>query len=91
MQEAGRREAAETAEGSAAAPRSALRARYLGYQVVGGERRPLPPGSTFDPETGIFSWQLGPGFLGRYELAFVHRSGRPGPDKAAVRVVVTID
>ncbi len=35
-----------------------------------GERRPIPIGSTFDAGSGIFYWQLGPSFLGRFELEF---------------------
>ncbi len=37
---------------------------------VGDELRPLPIGSTFDAEGGIFYWQLGPVFLGEYQLEF---------------------
>jgi hypothetical protein len=44
---------------------------YAGYLVVGQELRPLPIGSTLDPQTGLFTWQLGPGFLGEYRLIFV--------------------
>lgn len=32
---------------------------------------PLPVGSTLDMEKGIFYWQAGLGYLGRYELGFV--------------------
>jgi hypothetical protein len=32
---------------------------------------PLPIGSTLDMEKGIFYWQAGLGYLGRYELEFV--------------------
>ncbi|MCP5107583.1 MAG: hypothetical protein GY950_29615 [bacterium] len=39
-----------------------------GYQL-----RPLPIGSTFDPERGIFYWIPGPGFVGNYELLFVDK------------------
>jgi len=44
-----------------------------GWQAAlrfGSERRELPIGSTFDAESGIFYWQAGPGFLGRFELEF---------------------
>ncbi|MBL0159605.1 MAG: hypothetical protein IPP47_21215, partial [Bryobacterales bacterium] len=37
---------------------------------VGDELRDLPIGSTFDPEGGIFYWQLGPAFLGEFALEF---------------------
>jgi hypothetical protein len=42
-----------------------------GYQIVGVERRELPAGSRLDAENGVFSWQPGAAFLGRYELIFV--------------------
>ncbi len=32
---------------------------------------PLPLGSSFDGERGIFYWQAGPGFVGTYELVFI--------------------
>ena len=40
------------------------------YERVGGERRALPVGSTFDAGSGRFSWQPGPGFIGPYDLVF---------------------
>lgn len=33
----------------------------------------LPIGSTLDRERGIFYWSPGPGFVGKYELAFIDR------------------
>jgi len=42
---------------------------YTGAQVVHGDRRALPVGSSIDAATGIFYWQPGPGFLGRFDLA----------------------
>ena len=45
--------------------------RYEGYLVVGEELRPLPVGSSFDPERGIFFWQPGPAFLGEYSFIFI--------------------
>ena len=44
---------------------------YGGFEVVKGELRSLPIGSTLDPGTGRFSWLPGPGFLGSYKLVFV--------------------
>ncbi len=41
------------------------------YQVVGQRYGPLPWGSFLDRETGIFYWQPGPGYVGRYRLVFV--------------------
>ncbi|HEY3441530.1 MAG TPA: BACON domain-containing carbohydrate-binding protein [Paludibaculum sp.] len=52
---------------------------------VGDELRPLPIGSTFDPEAGIFYWQLGPGFLGEFALEF-----RSAPDAAPLPVRIRI-
>lgn len=47
----------------------------------GDESRPLPIGSTMDGEDGVFYWQLGPGFLGRFDLEFTSGgaawAGRP--------------
>lgn len=43
---------------------------------------PLPIGSTL--KGGVFYWQLGPGFLGDYQLLFT----RPGGEKVPVRVLV---
>jgi hypothetical protein len=42
-----------------------------GFQLVGDQVRPLPIGSFLDIERGIFYWQPGPGFLGRYNLVFL--------------------
>jgi hypothetical protein len=57
---------------------------YAGYQDIGGERRPLPLGSSLDAETGVFSWQPGPGFLGNFDLVFLVQ----GREVSHVRVVV---
>jgi hypothetical protein len=51
-----------------------------GYEIVNGERRPLPAGSSL--EKGVFRWQLGPGFLGSYDLEFV------GRERIGVRVAI---
>jgi len=42
-----------------------------GYSLVGKELRTLPIGSTLDSSRGVFYWQPGPGFIGRYSLAFI--------------------
>jgi Tol biopolymer transport system component len=44
---------------------------YEGYTVNAGRLESLPIGSSFDAGAGVFSWQLGPGFVGLYELYFV--------------------
>jgi hypothetical protein len=44
-----------------------------GYLKVGDQLKPLPVGSTLDSAKGVFYWQPGPGFAGRYELVFYCR------------------
>ncbi|MBM3295267.1 MAG: BACON domain-containing protein [Candidatus Aminicenantes bacterium] len=45
--------------------------KHAAHLVEGGELRPLPVGSTFDPENGVFYWQPGPGFVGEYGLVIL--------------------
>ena len=59
---------------------------YAGYLVVGNELRRLPVGSTFDAERGLFSWQLGPGFVGEYNFVFISQAGTSGQSKKNVSV-----
>ena len=42
------------------------------YLVANGTRRELPVGSRLDPRTGVFTWAPPAGYLGTYELVFVH-------------------
>jgi hypothetical protein len=44
-----------------------------GYELVNGERRPLPIGSSL--KDGVFYWQPGPGFLGEFNLVFERTDG----------------
>ena len=44
-----------------------------GYSEVGGERAPLPIGSSL--KRGTFYWHLGPGFTSTYSLVFQRRDG----------------
>jgi hypothetical protein len=53
-----------------------------GHLLVGGDRRPLPIGSSL--RDGKFYWQVGPGFLGEYQLVFE----RPGRTPVRVRITV---
>ncbi|MCX6545572.1 MAG: hypothetical protein NTV05_14320 [Acidobacteria bacterium] len=57
---------------------------YTGHQDIRGERRHLPLGSSLDAETGVFSWQPGPGFLGNFDLVFLVQDR----EVSRVRVVV---
>ena len=62
------------------------RGTYAGFQQLGPSRRPLPLGSSLDPQAGIFYWQPSPGFLGIFDLLFEPADGTDGP--VQVRVVV---
>ena len=53
-----------------------------GYMLVGGERFPLPVGSSL--KGGTFYWQVGLAFLGQYQLVFER------PDSTETRVGVTV-
>jgi len=59
---------------------------YNGYEVVGTQLRPLPIGSTLDAEEGVFYWQPGPGFLGKYELVFFQTNEFGMKKKISVQV-----
>jgi len=63
---------------------------FEGYQMVGTQYRALPVGSTFDPAAGVFSWQIGPGFLGDFNLLFVRKAGRMGTQRTLVRIRVSV-
>jgi len=44
---------------------------YSGFLMVGNQLRQLPIGCHLDRNRGVFSWQPGPGFAGRFRLAFI--------------------
>ena len=44
---------------------------FRGFMDAGTESLPLPVGSSLDRETGTFSWNPGPGFIGEYRLVFL--------------------
>jgi len=50
-------------------------AHYEAYQLVDGEIRSLPIGASFDPETGAFYWQPGPGFRGDFRFVIIDSEG----------------
>ena len=58
----------------------------IGYQLVNGERRPLPTGSTL--KDGVFYWQLGPGFLGDFHLVFQRNRSRGGVEEIPANILV---
>ena len=61
---------------------------YRGYLLVGEKLRPLPIGSTLDPRTGRFSWLPGPGFVGSYDLIFIHEDGLSGKRRIPFKVTI---
>src|SRR5205807_10624023 len=54
-----------------------------GYQLVDGQRAPLPIGSSL--KRGVFYWQPGPGFLGDYDLVFERQDGTEVPVHVKIR------
>jgi len=58
-------------------------ATTTGYQLVNGERRPLPVGSSL--KRGIFYWQSGPGFLGEFHLVFERKDGTETQIRVKIR------
>ncbi|HEY3439734.1 MAG TPA: hypothetical protein VGK29_03240, partial [Paludibaculum sp.] len=52
----------------------AMDAEWEGALVVGGEKRPLPVGSTLNARYGRFYWHVPPGFRGDFELQFTDRA-----------------
>jgi hypothetical protein len=48
--------------------------KWKGFLLVGNQLRTLPIGSTLNPQKGIFCWQPGPGYIGRYQLVFIEKS-----------------
>jgi len=62
-------------------------ARFAACQIVGGEARPLPVGSSFDRDEGVIYWQPGPGFAGEYEIVIVRNPG-PGAARTILKIKV---
>ena len=67
---------------------SARADEYAGYLVVDGELRELPNGSSFDPARGAFYWQPGLGYVGNYDLLFVHTGADGARERIPVRVTL---
>ncbi len=63
---------------------------YEGYQLIGGELRKLPVGSTLDMVKGVFSWQPGPGFVGEYQLVFIENRVKGEAKKKHVTINIGI-
>jgi hypothetical protein len=52
--------------------------------LIGNRAGPLPAGSRFDAATGIFIWQPGVGFAGRYDFVFTR-----GAESVPVTIVIS--
>ncbi len=61
---------------------------YSGYMEVGQRLYSLPVGSTLDRGKGIFKWNPGAGFLGRYKLVFVETGPNGEMNKKDVMVEI---
>ena len=63
--------------------------RYLGYISIGQELRSLPIGSFLDSSKGIFYWQPGPGYIGRYQLVFIEKDSKGKTNKKQANITIT--
>jgi Putative Ig domain/Carboxypeptidase regulatory-like domain len=68
-------------------PESACPATWAGYLIESGVLGDLPVGASLDP-AGIFYWQIGPGFAGRFDLLFVRTDCRAAKQRLPVTVTV---
>jgi hypothetical protein len=63
-------------------------ARGVAYLRALGELRPLPAGASFDAARGVFAWQPGPGFIGRYHFVIVTADGAGGQTRYELEVTL---
>lgn len=61
---------------------------YTGYLRTSTGLAPLPTGSRLDADTQTFTWQTGPGFVGRYDLVFVRSSAGEAVSRRDVTVIL---
>jgi hypothetical protein len=59
-----------------------------GYLIVGKELRSLPIGSSLDIRNGVFSWQPGPGHIGKYEFLFLHQDKEGAFSKTKISILI---
>jgi hypothetical protein len=59
-----------------------------GYLRVGEALQSLPIGSRLDPASGLFTWAPGVGFIGGYDLVFVHGPPSEPLSRQEVRIVL---
>jgi len=61
---------------------------YIGHLRFQDELRPLPIGFTLNSNTGVFTWQPGPGFLGEYEFVFIRKGSASYQEKIRVKITI---
>ena len=61
---------------------------YRAYQVVNQALLTLPVGSSFDTRRGVFYWQPGAGFVGRYDFVFVRAGDTLDAEQVRVRLLI---
>jgi hypothetical protein len=54
-------------------PKNTPSYRFKGYLQLGSSLKSLPVGSTLDSARGVFYWQPGPGFIGKYRFVFIEK------------------
>jgi phosphodiesterase/alkaline phosphatase D-like protein len=59
-----------------------------GFLMIDGRLAPLPIGSTFNEQTGTFSWLPGPGFVGIYHFTFIFRTYNGQFNKKSVDILI---
>jgi len=63
---------------------------FSGYSLIGDELRSLPIGSTLDSSRGVFYWQPGPGFTGRYSLVFILKTPDGQPIRKSIEISMNL-
>lgn len=61
---------------------------WQGYLRAPGSFAPLPVGSALEPQTGVFTWTPGAGFVGTYDFVFVGCDGLQPVGRREVRILV---
>jgi hypothetical protein len=56
--------------------------------VVGDRLKPLPVGSFLDTRRGVFYWQVGVGFIGKYRLVFIEKSDNGELRKKHINLII---
>jgi hypothetical protein len=62
--------------------------RATAYLRAMRELRPLPAGASFDAARGVFTWQPGAGYIGRYDIVVVVQDRQGTPVRYEVQVTL---